>query len=92
MHTGASWVVIQAYTYGRSAVTRTKVLNATQIGYINKSGFTRFGWTVSGTVSSGQFKSLLIKAYETSQAVACRMSVTHAPAPTYSPQVIIVKT
>ena len=84
MWDGSGWQNIQEYTFGRSAVTRTKVLNSTQIGWINKTGKTKFSWGISGTVGDGQSKSFQLKAYETSQAVACRMEITHAPAPSDS--------
>jgi hypothetical protein len=86
MHNGSYYTLIQSYTFGRSAVVRTKILNATQIGYINKTGKTKFRITVTGTVSAGQSKTLLAKAYETSQANAFRMSITHAPLATDIPQ------
>lgn len=83
---GSTTVKIATYTFGTAAV-RSLVLNSTQLGYINKTGKSRFQIDVD---DPGTFKLriLNIKAYETSQANAMRLSVTHAPAATSKPQVI----
>jgi len=91
---GSSFVVMTNGTnilYGRSPIVRQIVLTATEQGYINKTGKTSFRVTV-GTVSAGQFKLFKYKAYETAQANALRLSVTHAPAATGAPQVISIMT
>jgi len=85
MWTGSTWVFLEAFTFVTAAI-RTHTLTATERGYISKTGKTKFRWIISGAVASGEYKTLSIKAYETSQAVACRMSITHAPASGGTPQ------
>ena len=79
---GSSFVAMTNGTnilYGRSPIVRQIQLTATELGYINKTGVTSFRVTVP-EVSAGQFLSFKYKAYETSQANALRLDVTHAPA------------
>jgi len=67
--------------YGRTPAVRTIALTPTEIGYINTSGKTQFRVTVPD-VLGGKYSFFKYKAYETAQANALRLSVTHAPAAT----------
>jgi hypothetical protein len=75
-----AWVSLGTLTFGASAVVRTIVLDSTQRGYINKTGDTKFRFITTPEMASGSAVTLTIKAYETAQANACRMEITHAPA------------
>jgi len=84
---GTTWRTITTLTYGGSPAVRSVTLNSTQLGYISKTGETRFRIVVPDP-GNMKYRNFLIKAYETSQANAMRLEVTHAAPVTFIPQVI----
>jgi len=78
MYNGSTYVTISSYTWTSSGTVKTYTLNATQRGYIDKVGTTDFRITIDDP-GVGKFRVFQINAYETSQATAFRMDITHAP-------------
>ncbi len=72
--TGSVWELLASYTF-TTATTRTYTLTEAQRAYINKTGYTKFRWMVDDPGGSNN-RAIVIKAFETSQAVACRMNIT----------------
>lgn len=75
-------------TYGASPAVRTIKLTATELTYINKSGYTDIRVTVDDP-GAGKVRNFRFKAYETAQANAIRLNVTHAPASTFTPKMMV---
>jgi len=89
MWNGSSYTNIGTFTHDKYPATRSIVLNATQRGWISKTGTTNFHITVDDPGTS-RSRLLHIKAYETAQANAFRMDVTHAPAADPYYQAIVI--
>jgi hypothetical protein len=68
--------VVDVY-YNPTTGTKTINLTSTELGYINKTGDTQINYS-AGDADVGQVISVQIKAYETAQANATRLSLTHA--------------
>lgn len=75
---GSFWQTLTNGSLTYSGSVRTVVLTAAEIAYINKTGKTSFRWQV-GNPGAMKFRQFKIKAFETAQANAARLSVTHAP-------------
>jgi hypothetical protein len=85
---GSAWELIDSYT-DPAAGTRNISLTAGQITHINKTGDTKFRY-VAGEADATKYIIVNIKAYETAQANATRLSITHAPPSTFSGEVISI--
>jgi len=88
--TGSSYVFLTNATNKTwAAGTQTIVLTATEQGYINKTGTTNFR-IITSDPGSKKYRQMLVNAYETSQATAMRLDVTHAaPAVSYTHAMVI---
>ncbi len=91
MFNGVGYTTIQSYTFTSAGTIKTYTLDATQRGWINKTGKTKFLINVDDP-GAGSAREFQLDAYETSQATAMRMTITHAPASTPFYQVIITST
>jgi len=74
----SAYVTIKSGTWS-AAGTISEVLTGGELAYINKTGKTKFR-VITDDPGAGKDRSMSINAYETSQATAMRMDVTHAPA------------
>lgn len=86
----STWVTLtngSSITYSGGTINIS--LTASEISHIQSSGKTSFRAQVTGTVSAGKYKQLKINAFETSQATAMRLDVTHAPASVSKKKVLL---
>ena len=86
---GSAWQSLTngSHTYSGSAGVLTQ-LTAGELAYISKTAKTSFR-VVVGNPGTGKFRLFYYNAYETSQATALRLDVTHA-APAAAGQVITI--
>lgn len=75
---GLNWVTIGTYSFRVNPVVRNVVLTGTQRAQISKTSYTWIRFSVRAP-SGSCWIYYYTKAYETSQANAVRLDVTHAP-------------
>jgi len=84
----AYWATIKTLIF-TTATTKSFSLDSTSLSYISKTGYSQFRVVVSNP-GAGKKRTFHFKAYETSQANAMRLSITHAPPPvTFIPKVMV---